>query len=118
MLSALLKEVRLEYLEEREGGFNAVNDWNDVFSGGEKQRIAMARLFYHQPEFAILGTIGIISDECTSAVSVDVEAALYTSAKERGITLLTVSHRATLFRFHDYMLRFDGEGGWSFGKQE
>lgn len=101
----ILHSVELAYLVDREGDFNSVNDWNDVLSGGEKQRMAMARLFYHKPLFAIL-------DECTSAVSVDVEAKLYNRAKELEITLFTVSHRQTLFKFHDYMIRFDGEGGY------
>jgi len=36
-LRELLKKVKLEYLEEREkAGFDAVNEWNDVFSGGER----------------------------------------------------------------------------------
>jgi ATP-binding cassette subfamily D (ALD) protein 3 len=30
----LLKYVRLEYIEDREGGFDSVNDWADVLSGG------------------------------------------------------------------------------------
>lgn len=30
----LLKHVRLDYIEEREGGFDSVNDWADVLSGG------------------------------------------------------------------------------------
>ncbi len=92
-LLSLLDEVKLSYIVEREGGFDVCNDWNDVLSGGEKQRMAMARLFYHRPLFAIL-------DECTSAVSIDVEANLYNTAKKLGITLFTVSHRHTLFKFH------------------
>jgi len=35
-ITALLKEVQLSYIIEREGGLNAANDWNDVLSGGEK----------------------------------------------------------------------------------
>eukprot|EP00331_Platyophrya_macrostoma_P025673 CAMPEP_0176441468 /NCGR_PEP_ID=MMETSP0127-20121128/21214_1 /TAXON_ID=938130 /ORGANISM="Platyophrya macrostoma, Strain WH" /LENGTH=645 /DNA_ID=CAMNT_0017826249 /DNA_START=246 /DNA_END=2183 /DNA_ORIENTATION=- len=105
----ILESVNLGYLVGREGGLDAVNDWNDVLSGGEKQRIAMGRLFYHKPDFAIL-------DECTSAVSMDVEAMLYNNAKNHGITLFTVSHRQTLFKHHDYIIKFDGEGNWSFDK--
>lgn len=33
-LRLLLKYVRLEYIEDREGGFDSVNDWKDVLSGG------------------------------------------------------------------------------------
>ncbi|XP_050314343.1 ATP-binding cassette sub-family D member 3 [Anthonomus grandis grandis] len=102
-----LSRVQLTYLLEREGGLDAVADWLDVLSGGEKQRIAMARLFYHKPQFAIL-------DECTSAVSVDVEGSMYKYCRDVGITLLTVSHRKSLWQHHEYVLHLDGRGNYSF----
>ena len=109
-LLGLLKVVRLEYLVDRDG-WDSVQDWTDILSGGEKQRIAMSRLFYHRPMFAIL-------DECTSAVSVDVEGQMYRYAKQIGITLLTVSHRPSLFQFHEYLIKFDGLGGYDFMELE
>nr|CDJ90265.1 unnamed protein product [Haemonchus contortus] len=108
-LEEMLEKVQLSHILVREGGWDAVQDWMDVLSGGEKQRIAMARLFYHKPQFAIL-------DECTSAVSVDVEGAMYRICREEGITLFTVSHRKSLWVHHEYFLHMDGRGSYQFEK--
>lgn len=81
-------------------------DWAVTLSGGQKQRIAMARLFYHCPRYAVL-------DECTSAVSQEVESRIYLACRALGISLFTVSHKPGLARFHEYRLHLDGRGGWS-----
>jgi ATP-binding cassette subfamily D (ALD) protein 3 len=106
-LEELMKIVKLEEIIDKRGGFEQVEDWNDTLSGGQKQRIAMCRLLYHKPKFAIL-------DECTSAVSIDAEGAIYQYFKEVGITLITVSHREALMKYHNHVLKLDGEGGWNF----
>jgi len=107
-LQKILDEAKLGYLVVREKGWDAQNDWNDVLSGGEKQRIAMARLIYHKPTYAIL-------DECTSSVAIDVEGELYSYMKNAGITLITVSHRQTVWKYHDYLLKFLGDKQYEFG---
>jgi hypothetical protein len=45
-----------------------------------------------------------VIDEGTSAVSSDFEGLLYETLKSRGVTLLTISTRASLKRYHDYVL--------------
>lgn len=106
----LLRDVQLGtlYLKDADG-LDSENEWAEILSGGEKQRMAMARLFYHKPEFAIL-------DECTSTISVEVEHMLYTKAKSLGITVFTISHRASLFKFHEHYLKFEGDGIYSFNE--
>ncbi|XP_044469783.1 ABC transporter D family member 1-like [Mangifera indica] len=100
----LLKNVDLEYLLDRYPPEKEVN-WGDELSLGEQQRLGMARLFYHKPKFAIL-------DECTSAVTTDMEERFCAKVRAMGTSCITISHRPALVAFHDVVLSLDGEGEW------
>uniref|UniRef100_A0A8C7R8A7 ATP-binding cassette, sub-family D (ALD), member 3b n=1 Tax=Oncorhynchus mykiss TaxID=8022 RepID=A0A8C7R8A7_ONCMY len=93
VLKDYLDNVQLGHILEREGGWNTVQDWMDVLSGGEKQRMAL---------FIDL------------AVSVDVEDFIYSHCRTVGITLFTVSHRKSLWKHHEYYLHMDGRGSYEF----
>ncbi|PKA66791.1 ABC transporter D family member 1 [Apostasia shenzhenica] len=101
----LLKNVDLEYLLERYPLDKEIN-WGDELSLGEQQRLGMARLFFHKPKFAIL-------DECTSAVTTDMEERFCAKVRAMGTSCITISHRPALVAFHDIVLSLDGEGGWT-----
>ncbi|KAH9670039.1 ABC transporter D family member 1 [Citrus sinensis] len=100
----LLKNVDLEYLLDRYPPEKEIN-WGDELSLGEQQRLGMARLFYHKPKFAIL-------DECTSAVTTDMEERFCAKVRAMGTSCITISHRPALVAFHDVVLSLDGEGEW------
>ncbi|KAE9965410.1 hypothetical protein BLS_007669 [Venturia inaequalis] len=108
-LMRILNTVEISHIVDRQGGWDAEAEWTDVLSGGLQQRVAMARLFYHAPKYAIL-------DECTSSVTLEVERIMYEEAKRLGITLMTVSHRRSLWKYHKTILQFDGQGHYIFTK--
>ena len=62
---AALDLVGLGKIIGRDGHWHDLQSFEDVLSLGEQQRLGMARLFYHNPRFAVL-------DECTDAVSKEV----------------------------------------------
>eukprot|EP01052_Picozoa_sp_SAG31_P011261 SAG31_NODE_634_length_13365_cov_182.161767_8_plen_319_part_00 len=81
-------------------------NWDEVLSLGEKQRLAIARLLHHSPKFAIL-------DECSSAISSEMERRLYKICKDNNITYITIAHRPSLRAYHDLMLAIgDGKQGF------
>ena len=84
--------------------------WDDVLSIGEQQRLSIARMYYHEPKFAVL-------DECTSAVSIDVEEALYRASVVRDITCITISQRLSLPEFHVEELKMGEDAPCGFVKR-
>lgn len=88
--------------------FSIVRNWSEELTIGVQQRLAMARMYYHKPKFAVL-------DECTSAVAPEMEQRMYENAQNFGISLISVCHRTSLWHFHNYLLKFDGKGGYQFG---
>ena len=49
-LLPILSLVQMDNIVEREGGWDAIREWRDSLSGGDKQKMAWARLFYHNPK--------------------------------------------------------------------
>ena len=106
-LEKVLHAATIGHLLSREGGWDTYrNNWKDVLSGGEKQKMSVARALYHEPRFLVI-------DEATSAVSADAENMLYDAAKRRGITCITLSTRLSLRKHHTWNLMLGlGEDGY------
>ena len=104
-LLAVLEQVNLPDLVERCGGLSAELDWSRTLSVGEQQRLAFARLLLTAPRFAFL-------DEATSALDLGNEARLYRQLMATRITPISVGHRASILKYHAWVLELQGEGRW------
>ncbi len=104
-LKQALEQVNLADLDERFGGFDAEQDWADVLSLGEQQRLTFARLLLSKPNYAIL-------DEATSALDLDNEERLYQHLQAIGTTFLSVGHRSTLANYHQRVLELSQDKTW------
>ena len=70
--------------------------WHQILSGGEQQRLALARAILCKPDWLFL-------DEATAAIDEVGEAALYKAIVEAlpKATIVSIGHRSTLVNFHD-----------------
>jgi len=101
-----LDRVNLPYLIDRVGGFESEQQWADILSLGEQQRLAFARLLLSKPKYLIL-------DEATSALDVENERKLYELLCGLDITFISVGHRTSLLGYHNKVLEIATDGTWS-----
>jgi len=78
-------------------------NWAQVLSGGEQQRLAFARALLNKPDWLFL-------DEATASLPEDAQAALYRLLKERlpATTVVSIGHRTSLAEFHPRRLAWQG----------
>jgi vitamin B12/bleomycin/antimicrobial peptide transport system ATP-binding/permease protein len=96
-LTQILIQVNLPDLEQRHGGLDTEQNWSEVLSLGEQQRLIFARLLVNKPICAVL-------DEATSALDPKNEKHLYQALQAFGMTFLSVGHRESLSHYHQSIL--------------
>jgi vitamin B12/bleomycin/antimicrobial peptide transport system ATP-binding/permease protein len=82
------------------------DNWPMRLSGGEQQRIALARALLAKPAWIFL-------DEATASLDPEAEAQLYNVLKERlpNTTLVSIAHRPSVAAFHDRKIVFTRNEG-------
>jgi putative ATP-binding cassette transporter len=98
-----LECVGLGHLKDR---LDQEDAWEQTLSGGEKQRLAFARLLIHKPSL-------IIMDEATSALDPDSQDRLMQMVVDKipTATIISVGHRPELEAFHERKLVLEHRPG-------
>jgi putative ATP-binding cassette transporter len=101
VLREVLEAVGLRQFVER---LDEEIAWDHVLSGGEKQRLAIARLLIHQPTIIVL-------DEATSALDQQSQEQMMKLISERlpEATIISVGHRPELEAFHERKLVMESQ---------
>ena len=94
-LKQALREALLPQLVDQ---LDVTDAWSQKLSGGEQQRLALARVFLKKPAW-------IFADEATSALDEEAEKTLYSKlvalVKSGNGAIVSIAHRHTVAAFHN-----------------
>ena len=98
-IKQILIDCKLDNLVDK---LAEINDWSNVLSLGEQQRIAFCRILINKPDVVYL-------DESTSALDEETENELYKLIVDRlpNTVIVSVTHHSSVAKWHNQVLDFN-----------
>ncbi len=104
-----LEDVGLGSIPERVGGLDTERDWSTVLSLGQQHLLALTRLIFARPAFALL-------DRITEPLKPAQLREILRRLDDSSITYIIFAQDAESVELYDAVLEIDSDGGWTWSR--
>jgi putative ATP-binding cassette transporter len=108
-VTATLQDAGLGSIQVRASGLDTEHDWSAILSLGEQQLLALTRLIFARPAFAML-------DRVTASLKPAQIRDALRRLDESSVTYVAFAEDVELVDLYDAVLEIDGGGGWTWSR--
>lgn len=108
-ITTTLHDAGLGSIQVRAGGLDIEHDWSTILSMGEQQLLALTRLIFARPAFAML-------DRVTASLKPAQIREALRRLDENSVTYIAFAEDSESVELYDALLEIDGDGGWAWNQ--